>query len=166
MGYKLIETVTVGAGGVASIEFTGIPQDGVDLQVLMSARGTSANRTIVKIQLNGSILDFTEKWLLGNGSSAISDNNAQGFVGQQNNFSYTANTFSNNSIYISNYAGSSPKSISSESVTENNATQAEQRITAGVWNNTASITSVEFVIQSGFPFGEFSTISLYKITAD
>jgi len=32
MSFELVETVTVGAGGASSIEFTSIPQDGTDLQ--------------------------------------------------------------------------------------------------------------------------------------
>ena len=38
--YKPIATVTVGAGGAASIDFTSIPGTYTDLLVLISARST------------------------------------------------------------------------------------------------------------------------------
>jgi hypothetical protein len=54
MGYQLIEHIEVGSGGAASIEFTGIPQDGVDLVLLASLR-TDATGDLASIstKLNG-----------------------------------------------------------------------------------------------------------------
>jgi hypothetical protein len=36
--YKLIETVTVGSGGAANIEFTSIPQTYTDLKLVISGK--------------------------------------------------------------------------------------------------------------------------------
>jgi hypothetical protein len=74
----------------------------------------------------------------------------------------TASTFSNDAIYIPNYSGSTNKSVSIDTVTENNATAAHQTITASVWANTAAITSIKIV--TGANFAQYSTASLYKFT--
>jgi hypothetical protein len=84
-------------------------------------------------------------------------------MGRMPDNAVTANTFGNIQIYFPNYAGSTNKSYSVDSVTENNETVAYQTILAGLWSNTAAITTATFTAESGnFAIG--STISLYKIT--
>jgi hypothetical protein len=53
---SLIETVTVGAGGAASIEWTGIAGTGQDLLVVFSLRCTTSNAT-GSLTINGSDAD-------------------------------------------------------------------------------------------------------------
>ena len=67
-------------------------------------------------------------------------------------------------MYIPNYTGSTNKSISVDSVTENNATNNLMNIQAGLWSNTAAITSILFTSDTAGGFLAGSTISLYKIT--
>jgi hypothetical protein len=64
-------------------------------------------------------------------------------------------------IYIPNYAGSSNKSVSIDSVTENNATGAYSGLTAALFASTAAITS--FGISTGSNFVQYSTATLYGI---
>ena len=56
--YKLIETVTVGSGGAASIEFSSIPQTYTDLKVVYSLRSTNSS-VILDIQFNGLSINKT-----------------------------------------------------------------------------------------------------------
>ena len=161
MGYQLIETISVGVGGVASIEFTGIPQDGVDLLVLLSARSDSQS---IHLNLNGSATGFTGIRLTGTGSSVISSAETVN-IGYVAYSPQTANTFGNASIYISNYTSSQHKSISIDSVNENNATAAVQNLNATTWANTSAITAL-WLGRSSFTLGQYTTASLYKITAD
>ena len=167
MGYQLIEHIEVGAGGASSIEFTGIPQDGVDLQVVYSARNT-AGSVVAKVQLNGDTTsNYQVRSLYGTGSSAASNATTLTYfqlfsIGQS---SYTSNTFANSELYISNYAGSSNKSVSVNGVTENNATASWQNISAAVYLDTTAITSIKLEANSG-NFAQNSTASLYKVTAD
>jgi hypothetical protein len=139
---QLIETKTLGAAA-ASIEFTSIPQDFTDLVVLFSAR-TAATVTAPagQILFNGSTVGFSERSLEGSGSAASSFTTTQGFIGALNWTGTTADTFHNTSIYIPNYTGSTNKSFSVDNVTENNATSSIQTIIAGLWSNTAAITSI------------------------
>jgi hypothetical protein len=77
----------------------------------------------------------------------------------------TASTFSNCEIYIPNYTGSSQKSISSDIVTENNATSALAVLTAGLWLSTSAVTAIQLrpYVQGGGNFAEHSTFTLYGI---
>jgi hypothetical protein len=160
MGYQLIEHITVGSGGAASIEFTGIPQDGVDLVMMLSLRSSNTN---VGIKFNGISTGFSSKRLSGSGSSASANSRTDNFIQDLANFTgMTANTFASTSYYISNYSGATAKSFSVDAVQEQNTTAAYQVIAAALWNNTAAITSIE-IVES---FVEYSTASIYKITAD
>jgi hypothetical protein len=163
----LVSTVTVGSGGAASIDFNSIAQTGTDLLVQFSGRGNfAAVGEAVVITFNGSSTGYSWRNLYGNGSSAASGSGSSTslqLIMGMNGTSATSNTFSNVSIYIPNYAGSTNKSISYDGVHENNASQAGQAIVAGLWANTAAITSIALSF-FGFDFLQNSTASLYLIT--
>ena len=160
-----IETVTVGSGGAANIEFTNIPQTYTDL-VLVSSTRSSSGTVNFRVSFNGSTTGYSSKLLYGNGSSAASENNAVTTAIDYSNYANasteTASTFSNNQVYIPNYAGSTNKSVSVDTVRENNATAALVGMTAGLWSNTAAITSIK--IDGGTNFAQYSTATLYGIS--
>ena len=162
MSFKLIASTTLGASADA-ITFASIPQDGTDLVAICSLRERDTNNFTLAIKLNGSLLDFSSRILQGSGSSVVSValSSPANLALLANPSNSTANTFGNGQIYIPNYTGSTNKSISIDSVQEDNQTEAFQRITAALRSNTAAITSFE--ITGGLAAG--STISLYKITA-
>jgi hypothetical protein len=163
---KLIESKTL-ATAAASIEFTSIPQDGTDLVVLASLR-YSTDLADVSLRINGSTTGYSMRLLYGTGSSAASASNSSAYLvwaANANFLTSTASTFSNAQLYLPNYSGSTQKSLSVDTVTENNATLSYQNIAAGLWADTAAITSLTF--SSGPSVSTFvagSTISLYKIT--
>jgi hypothetical protein len=163
MGYQLVETIEVGSGGAASIEFTGIPQDGVDLQVLLSTRHDSTS-SIVEIRFNSESINRSSIRLTGDGTSVYSASQTNIWT-RGNRSDATASTFANSQFYVSNYAGATAKSVSSDGVGENNGTLAYAEINAGLWDNTDAITSLMLIPNSG-NFVQYSTASLYKITAD
>lgn len=160
----LIETKTVGAGGAASIEFTGIPQTGyTDLQVVWSGRSNvAAVSSVVLLSFNSTTTGFTNRFLYGNGSSVVSSTSLDRHAGGANGSTSTASTFSSTSIYIPNYTGSTYKSWSVDNAMENNGTEGYDLINAGLWSNTAAITSLSLTV-SGGSFVEGSTASLYGI---
>jgi hypothetical protein len=163
LAMTLISTTTVGAGGAASIDFTSIAASWTDLYMVLSVRTSGA--TIggsTLIRFNGSSANLSYRLLQGNGASAATYTATDGETGFTSAASSTSNTFANNSIYIPNYAGSTNKSFSADTVTENNATTAYQGIYAGLWSNTAAITSISLVPASG-TFVQYSTASLYGI---
>jgi len=163
--YVLLEKITVGAAGASSVTFSGIPQTGyTDLVVKINARMTNAGPNWSKMQLNGSASNFTVRYLEGSGSGASSANTATNYQGLDTGTTATANVFSNNEIYIPNYASANYKSYSVDTVTENNATAAYMGLLAGLWSNTAAITSIMLYPDSG-NYAQYSTFYLYGVAA-
>jgi hypothetical protein len=161
---KLIESKTL-ATAAASIEFTSIPQTFTDLVILASGRSErTAGFEDYLITFNGSSANFSWRRLGGQGSgSPYSDSSSTNRLGQINTDFATANTFGNAAVYIPNYTSAVAKSVSSDSVSENNATQAFQGIHAGLYSGTSAITS--FLLQEfgGTSFAAGTIASLYGI---
>ena len=165
--------VTVGSGGAASIEFTSIPSTYTDLVLKLSGRSSRNDftSTYVNVSFNGSTSGYSSRVLTGNGSSALSYANIEGtsamgllVISQANN---TASTFGNGELYIPNYAGSTNKSVSSDSVQEDNSATGWQFLGAGLWSSTAAITSIKLQPISGgtnFNFLQHSTAYLYGVS--
>jgi hypothetical protein len=161
--YVLLERIELNASA-ASVTFASIPQTGyTDLKIVVSARCDAAN-TAFKIRFNGTTTNLSTRYLYGSGSAAASYTEGSNIYGYETASTYTANTFSNSEIYIPNYTSSNVKSVSVDAVTENNATTAEMALFAGLWNNTAAITSVQLVSNTG-NFVANSTFSLYGLAA-
>lgn len=164
MAMTLVSTVTVGSGGAASIEFTNIPQTGKDLLILTSLRATTGS-VVTGDYLrfnNDSGSNYTAIRLRGTGSSVDSSTTTgTEFTQIVNGNTSTSSTFSNNSIYISNYTSSSAKSVSADYVVENNATDSRQQLHAFRWSGTAAITSI---LMTGLTYPQHSTASLYIIS--
>jgi hypothetical protein len=156
-------TVSVGALGAASIDFTSIPTTYTDLVLKVSSRLTAAvDFGSLSIAFNGSTSSFTSRILQGDGSSAVSAA-LSNFAGGVGGTLLTASTFNNVEIYIPNYAGSTNKSFSSDSVVENNATAARDTLIAGLWSNTAAINQVTLTSASG-NFAQYTTAYLYGVS--
>ncbi len=168
--YIAIATTTVGSGGAANIEFTSIPQTYTDLVIKVSARMDRAvDRQSLNVWFNNSTGSWSGKRLAGYDSgSKLSDNSSTTYyqIPQGTGTTSTASTFSNSEYYIPNYAGSTNKTISSDSVTENNSsTSWIVDLGAGLWSNTAAITSLK-IDGNGYNFLQYSTATLYGIKKD
>ncbi len=168
--YVLLEKITVGAAGAASVTFSGIPQTGyTDLVVKWSARNDAgAISRSVYVTFNGSSTSYSDRYLQGDGSSASSGSNSGGgtrlYAGECTAFNATANTFANQELYIPNYTSSNNKSVSVDSVSETNATTIYSTLVASLWSNSAAITSMNLTTTSGL-FVQGSTFYLYGVAA-
>jgi hypothetical protein len=162
---KLLETVTVGSGGAASIVFNSISADYDDLLLVVSARTNKADSVSTgSISFNGSSSNFTNRTLLGAGSSVFSaDYTTTRQINSYNANTSTANTFSTHSVYIPNYRSSVAKSFSAEGATENNGGYYELGIMANLWNVTNPITSITLANEGTVNFVQHTTASLYGI---
>ena len=168
--YVAIQTITVGSGGSSNIEFTSIPQTYTDLNLLVSGRTTANgdNYGETDLSFNGAPggTSFSWRQLLGSGASASSQNGGSDsaiYIQWPTGSGATASAFGSSSIYIPRYTGSDYKSVSIDSVTANNLSQSLQIMTAGLWSNTAAITSIRLTIVYGTAFAEYSTATLYGI---
>jgi len=164
--YSKLATYTVGSGGISEVVLAAIPQNYTDLIVKFSARN-SADSSQTLITLNGSTSSYTGKRLYGSGSVATSDagNTANMNPSSVSASTYTASAFGNAEIYIPDYTSSNYKSISIDAVSENNAATAYGGIFAGLWSNTAPITSITFIANGG-NMTQYSTFTLYGVKAE
>jgi hypothetical protein len=164
--FKKIASVTVGVGGAANINFTSIPQTYTDLKVILSTRSTNTGGfDSLGAYFNGSQANISNKSVSGNGFNALSSSSTYRAIGTGDSAFATANTFASTEIYISNYAGSILKSMSIDSVAENNATDANQVLVTNLWSQTAAITSLSFDnATSGQNFVQYTTATLYGIS--
>jgi hypothetical protein len=163
--YQLIASVTVGAGGAATMDFTSIPATYTDLVIKLSGRSARAGQQAdnLFITFNATTTGYTTRNIMGNGSSASSASysiryasNAVDAAGS------TASTFSSHEIYIPNYTSANYKSFSADSVSENNATAAQSDLYTGLWSNTAAITSISLLPEVS-TWVQYSTATLYGI---
>ncbi len=159
--YQLISSVTVGSGGASSIDFTSIPATYTDLVLKISLRGNRASLFDQQYLTINSNTGATMRYLLGDGATASSGTGANN-IGYGDGTTATASTFGNTEVYIPNYAGSNNKSFSTDSVTENNGTNAYASLFASLWSNTAAITSLSITTNSGTIL-QYSTAYLYGI---
>jgi hypothetical protein len=163
----LIASSTAGVGGTAAFDFTSIPSTYTDLCVKLSLRDTSAGNDTGKtwVTFNNNTSSYSEKALYGNGASAGSFSASGANLTLNGNsadsFGNTANTFASLDIYIPNYAGSNYKSVSSDTVSEQNGTTAYSVLDAGLWSNTSAITRI--TITSNLLYTQYSTAYLYGI---
>ena len=170
--YKAINTVTVGSGGAASISFTGIPANYTDLNLLVTARNEgNAGGFFLRFNSdsgnNYSYLRITGD-ALGVATFSSSLNVAQIFNNQDPS-TFTANSYSNNSIYIHRYAGTTyAKSMDIDGVVSINGGNYGSNfggimMNAAYWNNTSAITTITLTTESGTDFEQYTKATLYGI---
>ena len=156
--YTPIATTTASSG--TTVTFSSIPSTYTDLCLKISIRSNS-NTSDCKIEFNGVTTSYSERAVGGGGSSAYSFND--GIINPLVIPStFTASTFTSTDVYIPNYAGSINKSLSLDSVQENNATSSNAILTAALWSNTSAISSIKIAATTG-NFVEFSTAYLYGV---
>ncbi len=160
--YQLISSVTVGAGGASSIDFTSIPSTYTDLEILVSGRTTGAGNGI-NITFNGNTSNYTNAAMQGNGGSVSSYGTYNRNAGMFGYSGDTASSFGSTKIYILNYTSSRFKTYSADAVSENNGATAYMNIVNGLWSNTSAITSISLAPMEGTLI-QYSTAYLYGIS--
>jgi hypothetical protein len=165
---KLAST-TVGVTAQSSISFTNIPQGYTDLVIKVSGR-TAAAQGVAELSFNSVTTNLSSRiiFAIGSGSAGSASYASQIRAGYIIGTDYTTSTFSNNEIYIANYSSNTFKSISIDSVTETNATEAYSSLNAGLWSNPSPITSLTFTVLNNnngvaSTFTQHSTFTLYGI---
>jgi hypothetical protein len=149
--YTLITGETL-ASAVASYTFSAIPSTFTDLVVRYSMRKSDTNNGPINVlvRFNGSsAANYSLTNLLGISTSPLStrESNETRFLTYAVGGGSTSNTFSNNEIYIPNYAGSINKVASNSDTAENNSsTNFQWGVGARAYlrSVTAAITSITF----------------------
>lgn len=155
-----IATVTVGAGGASSIDFTSIPGTFTDLALVFSGKNGTNTTTAVRIALNSSTTGFSSRVMQHSNGSAISFTENT-FIGHIPASDWTASTYGSANLYFPNYASNSSKTFSVDNVTESNNSSYYLSNLIGVgWSGTSAITSITLTAN----FAQYSTATLYGIT--
>lgn len=164
----LISSVTVGAGGAATISFSSIPQTPyTDLYLVVSGRSDAANMYL-GIKFNGSsTTDYSRVFLFADGATtqggqvtSVASMTASGLNARSDQ---TANIFGNTCYHIPNYAVTAAKAVLADAVNENNAATSYLLISGGMRTTTDAITSI--TLTPGFGnFAQYSTAYLYGRT--
>jgi hypothetical protein len=164
--YTLIQpAVVVGSGGSASIDFTSIPSTYTDLVVKFSLRSNhSAVADFCRMRFNSSTTSYTLRAVYGVDGAAASQSFTDLLAAVDGNTA-TSSTFGNGEYYIPNYAGSTNKSVSIDSVGESNAANGSYTwLAAGLWSNTSAITSISLLPFNGTLWNQHSTAYLYGVS--
>lgn len=168
----LISTATVGSGGAGTMSFSSIPQIYTDLKLVLSARATRTGTDIstsAGVSFNGDSGSYYSNKMIEGGydstrsTTGSSETRLERF--DINADDSSANTFSSSEMYICDYTGNRAKSISYESVVENNGVGNYMYLTAGLYNppsNTA-ITSITLTSLYSSTFQQNTTAYLYGI---
>ena len=163
MSMTVIEHIEVTAATQASLVFDSIPAIYTDLVLTLSARTVNAGiGDVVSIAFNGSTSNFTTRYLYGDGANDTSSTATN--TGFWINGNTSANyIFSNGTLYIPNYTSSNAKSYSTDSVSENNVTNAYQIIIAGLWNPAVQAAINEITLTASGNFMQYTSATLCGI---
>lgn len=165
--YESIATVTVGSGGVASIDFTSIPSTFKHLQLRGSVRSSQASAgSSLRMRFNGdSGSNYDYHAIYGNGSSAAAENIAPVnimLVGNCPAASSGSNIFNANVIDLLDYTNTNK--YKTVRFLDGYDTNGGGQVTFGsdLWMNTTAITSISITAATG-NFVQYSQFALYGI---
>jgi hypothetical protein len=162
--FELIASSTL-ASAQASIDFNSISSSYTDLCLKVSARGTTGSFASLRITINSATTNYSSRRLYGDGSTAASDTpSSPAYLVQEpiTSASETASTFASTEFYFPNYTAAVNKSVSVDSVAENNATATYTMMNAGLWSQTTAISSLSLFMSSG-NLAQYSTAYLYGV---
>lgn len=170
--FKLIKTVTVPAGGAASIVLDNIPQTYTDLVIKASARTNRSGYTWDELRatFNNTGFGYSNQIMYGQGTGAVSGVASQGATAMTwfivNASNMTTGIFGSFDIHIANYSRESfQKTVNCMTIMEaSSATACWQYVYGASSSVSAPITSIEFTSGFGANFLENSSISIYGIS--
>ena len=160
MAITLVETYTVGSGGVVNFTFSNIPQTGTDLMILWQARSETTNMNIDFIP-NKTGYSGGENQILGTGTIAQSSTS---FKPRMPPSSASANSYGNSMVVFPNYTASGTKLGVHEVTTSNNGSSGNIQMGRMTQDTTAAITAVFIRGNGGQDIEQNSVFSLYIIS--
>jgi len=161
--YQSISTVTVGAGGSATISFTSIPSTYQHLQLRIAGSSSAVNNFRMRFNSDtGS--NYAQHQLLGTGSTVsasgtASDTSIALVYDNKANVSFAAVAL----VDILDYANTNKnKTVRSLAGSEQNNNDGLIMFRSGLWMNTTAITSISIFLDSG-SYNQYSSFALYGI---
>ena len=168
--YTLIDSEIL-TGSQASVTFSSIPATFTDLVVRVSARTDFGSLVdTIEIKFNGATTNYSDTNINTNSSSGSGGSTRATGAARINGFraavgsTATSSTFSSAEFYIPSYTASQNKPMSEFNVSENNDATAYISAVAGLWRDTAAITSIGLTPLNGPNFVSGSSFYLYGIS--
>lgn len=159
--YESIQTVTVGSGGSASINFTSIPSTYKHLQIRMRTKTT--NTLDINFRFNGdSGNNYSSHGFYGDGGggslSAITAyiGTSSGYIG------YSPSTQGASILDVFDYSNTNKNKLVRTQHGNDNNGSGYIMINSSEWMSSAAITSMEILVASG-TFEQNSKFSLYGV---
>jgi hypothetical protein len=168
--YESIQTVTVGSGGQAAVDFTSIPSTYKHLQIRGIGRSTAAQSLAgLRMRVGNSSIDtasnYSEHSLSGDGSSASAGGQANRdllFAGILTAANDTASVFGVVVLDILDYQNTNKyKTIRSLAGEDRNGS-GNLEFHSGNWRSTSTIDVIRFFPSAG-NFAQYSQFALYGI---
>lgn len=165
--YTLIASNTL-SSSAASVTFSSIPSTYTDLEIRWSVRSTNASdfENII-IEFNSDTgSNYSRTSLTGSGSAASSNRATSAATWNQaitNGATSTSNTFGSGALYIPSYTSTANKVGSNFGVQETNATAANIRVNAYLYQTSSAISSMKFSSANSENFVSGSSFFLYGI---
>jgi hypothetical protein len=155
--YEKIATAT-GTGSAGDITFSTIPSTYTDLVLVANIFTTAnANQTF---KVNGSSSGYSNTWITGNGSTAVSSRNTS-----NNSFTTQVNIFAGSTepaFTVMNFMNYANTSTYKTVLTRTSRASQAAEVFVGLWANTAAISSI---VISGGTFTTNAVFTLYGIKA-
>ncbi len=168
--YDALATVTVGAGGVASITFANIPTTGyAHLQLRIMARtDRAAASDQLRITLNSdATANYSDHNISGDGASATASaaaSNTYMFLGRSAAATSGTSVFGATVIDILDYANTNKyKTARSLTGIDMNGS-GNVTFASGSWRSTSAVTSIQ-VTFLGSLMSQYSSFALYGVKA-
>ena len=160
--YESISTVTVGAGGQATITFSSIPSTYKHLQIRQSVILSAGNN--IKMQLNSDTgANYSWHQLAGSGSAASAAGAANTTFLYDGYYAGTANTPQAGVLDLLEYANTNTnKTIRLLEGNDINGAGGYVTFWSGNWRSTSAINSISFFPTSG-QFEQYTKFALYGI---
>jgi hypothetical protein len=160
--YTPIASITLGAAA-ASVTFSSIPSTYTDLVIVSNFGSDSSSNYAPYVRFNSDTgTNYSHTFLYGTGSAAASARQSSATAIFTGNWGGAIGTSSipTNIMHIMNYANTTTnKTI----LGRNNSADVEVTLSAGLWRNTAAITSIELSNYLTAKFTTGSTFNLYGI---
>jgi hypothetical protein len=162
--YESIATVTVGAGGSASVTFSSIPSTYSHLQLRGFLQPASGGTKYIKGTLNSDTgTNYSWHELGGNGSITLTGAGAtQAFMVVADGFTNTNSAFGSVVADILDYSNTNKyKTLRGLGGCDNNGSGILY-LTSSLWQSTSAVNSLSLALDSG-NFAQYSSFALYGI---
>ena len=164
--YESIQTVTVGGGGAANIEFTSIPATYTHLQIRGISRSDSGGLNQLYFTFNSDTgNNYANHILYGDGATAVATKvqpAARMSLGMHTGSSISASIFGTCIVDILDYATANKNRVARSLSGADANGSGYVWYTSGLWVNTNAVTSIKIVPENG-NFVQYSSFALYGI---